>query len=127
MLKFFLWLRYLKKRRVVFLSIAAVAISVALLITVSSIFTGFINAVSNSGEQTFGDLQLITANGIPQRQKLQRKLYSLPEVEATAAEIRTFGLLRLNIGDIKPAQAIGIEPEQYSRVTNLADSIINVN
>jgi len=44
MLKLFLWLRYLRKKKIVFLSIAAVALSVSLLIVVASLFSGFINA-----------------------------------------------------------------------------------
>lgn len=39
MLKLFLWLRYLRKRRIVLLSIAAVALSCALMIVVDSLFT----------------------------------------------------------------------------------------
>ena len=34
-MKLFLWLRYLRKRKIVFLSIAAVALSVSLLIVVT--------------------------------------------------------------------------------------------
>ncbi len=56
MLKLFLWLRYLQKKKVVFLSFAAVALSVALLIVVASLFTGFINAFERSAVEMIGDV-----------------------------------------------------------------------
>ena len=58
MLKLFLWLRYLGKRRVVLLSIAAVALSCALLIVVASLFNGFINAFEQSAVDAIGDVVL---------------------------------------------------------------------
>jgi ABC-type lipoprotein release transport system permease subunit len=42
MLKLFLWLRYLRKKKIVLLSVAAIALCVALLLVVDSLFTGFI-------------------------------------------------------------------------------------
>ena len=59
MLKLFLWLRYLRKKKIVFLSIAAVALSVALLIVVASLFTGFINVFEQSAVDILGDVVLV--------------------------------------------------------------------
>ncbi|MHC4344636.1 MAG: hypothetical protein ACYSUP_08130, partial [Planctomycetota bacterium] len=56
MLKFFLWFRYLHKRKIVLLSIAAVVLSTALLIVVSSLFTAFINAFERAAVQAIGDV-----------------------------------------------------------------------
>jgi ABC-type lipoprotein release transport system permease subunit len=58
MLKLFLWLRYLRKKKIVFLSIAAVALSVSLLIVVSSLFTGFIKAFQRAAVEAIGDVVL---------------------------------------------------------------------
>ncbi|MHC4424108.1 MAG: ABC transporter permease, partial [Planctomycetota bacterium] len=58
MLKLFLCLRYLRKKKIVLLSIAAVALSVALLIVVASLFSGFIGAVEQTGREVFGDVYL---------------------------------------------------------------------
>ena len=124
MLKFFLWVRYLQKRRIVFLSMAAVAISVALLIIVSSVFGGFIKAVTAAGRETFGDIQLNVLYGIPDYRELQRRLEGLPEVEATAMQVETSGLLRLGMGDVRAVRVIGIDAGDYSRVTALGGSLI---
>jgi len=56
MLKLFLWLRYLRKRKIVFLSIAAVALSVSLLIVVASLFTGFIKTFERAAVEAIGDV-----------------------------------------------------------------------
>ena len=58
MLRLFLCLRYLRKKKIVFLSIAAVALSVSLLIVVASLFTGFIKAVQQAADGALGDVVL---------------------------------------------------------------------
>ena len=58
MLKLLLWLKYLRKRKLILLSIAAVALSVALLIVVASLFTGFIGAYEQSAVDMLGDVLL---------------------------------------------------------------------
>ena len=57
-MKLFLWLRYLRKRKIVFLSIAAVALSVSLLVVVASLFTGFIDAYEQIAVEFMGDIVL---------------------------------------------------------------------
>ena len=61
MLKLFLWFRYLRKRKIALLSIAAVALSVSLLTIVSSLFTGFIRAFEQSAAEAMGDVVLAPA------------------------------------------------------------------
>ena len=61
MLKLLLWLKYLCKRKLVLLSIAAVALSVALLIVVASLFSGFIQAYEQTAEDMIGDVLLQTS------------------------------------------------------------------
>ena len=56
MLKLFLWLKNLRRKKIVLLSIVAVALSCALLIVVASIFSGFIKAVETSASDVVGDI-----------------------------------------------------------------------
>ena len=58
MLKLFLWLRYLHKKKIVFLSVAAVALSVALLVVVSSLFGSFIDVFEQSAVKAIGNVVL---------------------------------------------------------------------
>ena len=63
MLKLFLWLKYLRRRRIILLSIAAVAMSVSLLIVVASLFTGFIAAFEQSAVEMIGDVMMTAPPG----------------------------------------------------------------
>src|SRR4030042_1805160 len=60
----FFWVRYLQSRRIVFLSVAAVALSVSLLIVVASLFTGFIDAFERSAVETIGAVVLTAPEGV---------------------------------------------------------------
>ena len=85
MLKVFLWLRYLRKKRIVLLSIAAVGLSTALLIVVGSLFSGFIRAFEKSSERTMGQVILEPPKRIENFPVLIEKLEGCAAVEAVSA------------------------------------------
>ena len=58
-----LCLKYLQRRLMVLLSVAAVALSCALLIVTDSLFTGFIDAVENSAGRHLGDILIQSKQG----------------------------------------------------------------
>jgi len=124
MLKLFLWLRYLRKKKIVLLSVASVALSVALLIVVASLFNGFINAVERTGREVFGDVYLYASVPVPHCGLLLERLESMPEVEAATAVLRTYGLLRLGRGDVRAVDISGIDPRTYSKVTGFKKSLL---
>jgi len=119
MLKLFLWLRYLRKKKIVLLSIAAVALSVALMIVVDSLFTGYIDALKRSAVPDMGDI-LLWSGGIeiPQYDVFLNKLQELDEVEAAAASDFGGGLLRLESGDVREVLIQGIEPWRENKFTD---------
>ncbi len=124
MLKLFLWLKYLRKRKIVLLSVVAVALSVALLVVVASLFSGFIEAVEQTGQEAFGDIYLNPLLHVPQYPELIEQLESLDQIEAVTAVIDTYGLLRLGPGDVKPIRILGIDPGRYTKVANLKNSLL---
>lgn len=126
MLKLFLWLKYLRKRRIIFLSIAAVALSVALLIVVASLFTGFINAFERSAVDMLGDVVLAGPPGRPIEKypSLIERLEQTDIVEAATATLSTQGLLNVKPGDVRPVSIWGIEPAGRDRVTGLKDVLL---
>lgn len=124
MLKLFFWLRYLRKKKIVFLSIASVALAAALLIVVASLFGGFIDAVDSIAPTVFGDIYLDPWVGVPDYQELLERLEDLPQVEAAAAVLDTYGLLHLGSGDVRAVRVVGIEPVQYSKVTGFKNSLL---
>ena len=124
MLKLFLWLRYLRKRRVVLLSIAAVALSTALLIVVASLFNGFINAFEQSAVDGMGDVVLSPGKNFAGYAELEKRLEEIKPVEATTATLSAQGLLHLGKGNVRAVEIWGIEPAKFGKVTAFDKSLL---
>ena len=124
MLKIFLWLRYLRKRRVVLLSIAAVALSTAMLIVVASLFNGFINAFEQSAVDGMGDIVLSPGKNFAGYGELEKRLEEIKQVEATTATLSAQGLLHLGRGNVRAAEIWGIEPAKFGKVTAFDKSLL---
>ena len=120
MLKLFLWLRYLRKRKIVFLSIAAVALSVSLLIVVASLFTGFIGTFERSAVEAVGDVILIPPTTFAKYPLLIEQLEQTEAVEAATAMISGYGMLYLGRGNVRAVEVWGIEPAGRAKVTGFA-------
>jgi len=116
MLKIFLWLRYLRKKKIVFLSIAAVALSVSLLIIVSSLFSGFINVFERAAVEAMGDVVLEPSARFPKYGQFIERLEQTEAVEAATAMLSTYGLLLLDKGNVRAVAVLGIEPERRVKV-----------
>lgn len=126
MLKLFLWLKYLRKRRIIFLSIAAVALSVSLLIVVASLFTGFINALEGSAVEMLGDVMISGPSNTPieKYRSLVARLEQTDIVEAATGTLATQGLLNVRPGNVRPVSIWGIEPVGRARVTGFKDALL---
>jgi ABC-type lipoprotein release transport system permease subunit len=116
---FFLLLKYLGSRRIILLSIAAVAISVSLLIVVASIFTGFIAALERSAVEMIGDVVMEAPDGVQfaQYPAFLGQLEQSSAVEAATATLSTEGLLHVGKGNVRPVTLWGIEADRRTRVT----------
>ncbi|MFQ6035004.1 MAG: ABC transporter permease [Sedimentisphaerales bacterium] len=117
MLKLFLWLRYLRKKKIVFLSIAAVALSTALLITIVSLFTGFINAFEQTAVQTIGDVVLSAPTKFAKYPLFIEQLEQTSAVQAATATLSSQGLLHLAPGNVRAVNIWGIQPDRRAKVT----------
>ena len=119
MLKLFLWLRYLRKKKIVFLSIAAVTLSTTLLIVVASLFTGFINTLEQTAVQTIGDVVLSAPITFAKYPLFIEQLEKTSAVVAATATLSSQGLLHLGKGDVRAVHIWGIEPARRTKVTGL--------
>lgn len=117
MLKLFLWLRYLRKKKIVLLSIAAVALSCSLLIVVTSLFNSFIVAFEQSAVETMGDVVLTPPIKLAGYPILIERLEKLGAVEAATATISAPGLVHLGKGNVRAVVIWGIEPGRRQKVT----------
>ncbi len=116
MLKFFLWLRYLRKKKIVFLSIAAVALSVSLLIVVSSLFTGFIKAFQRAAVEAIGDVVLAPPTKFAKYDLFIERLEQTGVVESATAILSAHSLLHLGPGNVRAVEIWGIEPVRRAKV-----------
>lgn len=128
MLKLFLWLKYLRRRRIIFLSIAAVALSVSLLIVVASLFSGFINAFERSAVEVLGDVVISPQLGdyFEKCPVLIDLLERTDIVETATGTLSSKGLLHIGAGagNVRPVSVWGIEPAGRARVTGFKDVLL---
>jgi lipoprotein-releasing system permease protein len=124
MLKLFLWLRYLRKKKMVLLSIAAVALSSALLIVVSSLFSGFIRAFEQSAVKAMGDIVIELPAKVAKYPLFIKQLEQINGVEAAAATLTGDGLLHLSDGNVRAVKIWGIEPGKQAQVTGLKQFLL---
>ena len=127
--EFFLACRYLRKKRLAIFSIIAVALSVAMLIVVTSVMGGFVEQVNKACHGFYGDL-IVRADslmGFPYYEELITEAENLPEVVAATPVIKQFGLLRVDQPGfklfVKAVSLLGIEPEGYSKITNFKQGL----
>jgi lipoprotein-releasing system permease protein len=122
----FLCGRYLSRKRIVLLSITAVMLCCAMLITVASLFTGFISAVESSAGDYLGDIVLSTPQGyrIEGFGQLLKGLGEVAGVEAATPVLEGKGLLLTGPGQVRPAQVLGIDLPSRLRVSPLKDALV---
>ncbi|MBN1796682.1 MAG: ABC transporter permease [Sedimentisphaerales bacterium] len=125
MLKLFLWLRYLRKKKIVLLSIAAVALSVTLMVTVDSLFTGYIDALGKMVLSDMGDV-LIWPIGSPidNYQRFIDKLKEHPDIETAAPFHYGAGLLYIEGADVREVVLYGLEPKCEKGFNNWGEKLL---
>ena len=111
----------------VLLSIAAVALSTALLIVVASLFNGFINAFEQSAVDGMGDIVLSPGKHIVNYRELEKRLEDIKQVKASTAILSGEGLLHLGRGNVRAAEIWGIEPAKFGKVTGFDKSLLQTN
>lgn len=124
MLKYLLCLKYLRKRKIVFLSIIEVALSCALLIVVGSMFTGYINAIQRGASEFMGDVVLNPKVRLPHYQGLIEQLSSHEDIEAATAVLSSQGLIHLGGGNVRAVSIWGIDPVSRAKVTNFSETLL---
>ena len=116
-LTYFIFLKYLRKRKIVLLSIAAVALSVSLLVVVASLFTGFINTFEDAAVIAVGNIVIQPAAAIPKYDLLIERLEQTEQVDSATAITYGAGLLHLDKGNVRAVEIWGIEPARRAKVT----------
>jgi len=126
---FLLVRRYLTSRVIPLIAVAAVGLCVALVITVVSVMSGFLEMVRTSGRTLWGDV-IVTRQlqGIPDYESLIAEILKQPEAEAAAPVVETYGVLRMPypFGEeksVNPVQVWAIDPVRFAAVTGFDRTI----
>ncbi|MFM7479929.1 MAG: ABC transporter permease [Planctomycetota bacterium] len=121
--------RYLTSRLIPVIAVAAVALCVALVITVVSVMSGFLDMLKASGRSIVGDVIVSSGiGGMPYSEELLAELRALPEVAGATPLIDTIGLLRMPYPagpqkETAHVQVWAIDPESLTGVTDFAEDL----
>jgi len=107
--KLFLCLRYLRKRRIAFFGIAAVALCVGLLIVITSLFNGFIDALNNYWQRSWGQIVLTPRYPLHSFEELAEHIEHFEQVSRATYITNTGALLYLGPGDVRGVELQGID------------------
>src|SRR3954468_16126364 len=93
MYKLHLILKYLRKRRIAWVSLIAVMLCTAMVIVVISVMGGWLRMFKDSFHGLTGDIIVHGESlvGFPHYQEMADKIEQLPEVRAAVPTIETFG------------------------------------
>ncbi len=130
MYKLFLCLRYLRRRRIAFFSVAAVCLCTAMVLIVVSVMNGFLQMVRDRSRGMLGDLIMENQSlqGFPFYQEFIDNVKADPDLgkriyEATPVII-SYGVIRFPSDQItKPAQIVGVRLAETCRVNDFGKGL----
>src|SRR5688572_9054198 len=111
-------LKYLRKRRIAWVSLIAVMLCTTMVLVVISIMGGWLRMFKESFHGLGGDLivESRSLTGFANYDEIIEKIEALPEIEAAAPTIQTFGLMKINNGRPGAVQVMGYPMERVTRV-----------
>jgi len=123
--KLLLILKYLRTRRIAWVSLVAVTLCVAMVLVVISVMGGWLRMFRSSFHGMSGDV-LVTGNslsGFPYYQEIIDDVKRLPEVEQAVPVIQTFGLINIKNRLREGVAVMGIQLPEIGQVNRFADSL----
>ncbi|MBI9016007.1 MAG: ABC transporter permease [Phycisphaerae bacterium] len=124
--KLFLCLRYLRKRRIAVFGTFAVAMCVALLIVITSLFSSFIDSFQNSTTQIWGQVNILSDSmTLDQYRQMQRQLLADDKIDQVKISLETGGLLYLGRGNTVGVRIVGLDSSQLKETDPFVKGLIN--
>src|SRR4051794_9860138 len=125
MYKLHLILKYLRKRRIAWVALLAVTLCTAMVLVVISVMGGWLRMFRESFHGLSGDVvvRVDSLSGFPYYQDIIGELGRLPEVEASAPVLQTFGLININNRKNMGVQVIGYPLDQIIKVNDFQASL----
>ena len=116
--------RYLTRRIMPLLSVLAVALSTAMVLTTWSVMGGFLGVLLDSGRTLVGDVKISRSNrGFPLYDELVTRLENDEMIERATGVVETFGVVSRVGDEFKAVRVLGVEPESYNAVTGSFDTL----
>ena len=125
MYKLHLILKYLRKRRIAWVSLIAVMLCTTMVLVVISVMGGWLRMFRESFpwfERRYFHRVAVRCTGFGNYQQMIDQIDQLPEVEAAVPVIRTFGLMKINRGSPDAVQVLGY-PADIGKVNNFPQSL----
>lgn len=125
MYKLLLISKYLRKRRIAWVSLLAVCLCTAMIIVVFSVMGGWLRMFRDSFQGLSGAVivQAQSLSGFPHYEEMIRRIESLPEVEVAAPQIQTFGLINIDNQKVMGVQVIGLDIAKSPKITRFSESL----
>src|SRR5215212_4033443 len=98
MYKLHLILKYLRKRRIAWVSLIAVTLCTTMVLVVISVMGGWLRMFKESFHGLSGDVAVtsLSLSGFSNYEEMLDRIRALPETEAATPVIRTFALMKIN-------------------------------
>lgn len=125
MYKLTLILKYLRKRRIAWISLIAVMLCTAMVIIILSVMGGWLKNFREQFHGIVGDIEVsrLGLAGFPYYDEMIREIEALPEVKAAAPTLQTFGLVNIFNQIPDGVQVIGYDIGKISQITEFGRSL----
>ena len=118
-------LKYLRRRRIAWVSLMAVTLCTMMVLVVISVMGGWLDMFEHSFQGLTGDIVVESTNlsGFPYYQEMMDRMLKQPGIAAAVPAIHTFGII--NIGNLKSAgvQVMGLPIDQIGKVNRFPESL----
>jgi lipoprotein-releasing system permease protein len=123
--KLHLILKYLRKRRIAWVSLLAVTLCTAMVLVVISVMGGWLRMFKSSFHGLSGDIvvQAGSLSGFPYYDDMIREIEKLPEVSAAVPVVQTFGLININNSKTAGVQVFGYPIKKIGQVNDFPHSL----
>src|SRR5947208_2578285 len=125
MYKLHLILKYLRKRRIAWVSLIAVMLCTTMVLVVISVMGGWLRMFRESFHGISGDISITSRNltGFAHYPEMIEQIQPLPEVQAAVPIIKTFGLMRVGSSSPDAVQVMGYQIDRIGLVNNFPQSL----
>src|SRR4051794_23461440 len=125
MYKLHLILKYLRRRRIAWVSLLAVMLCTTMVLVVISVMGGWLDMFENSARGLTGDVVVKTGSlsGFPYYEQMIDGIQRDPDVVAAAPALFTYGLVNIGNRKTDAVQVIGYPMDQIGKVNQFPQSL----